>query len=121
MYKSQHILTKGIIKLCKGSGRLLVRLYKDNDKILGQLSQSAHQPNFGCRKSLHMPTMGLFHRHFAMESVPDPYTDFYSQCRRSFDLSEDEKMSYSKMFSNFPLSGPDFDFSEFDENLLEQR
>ncbi len=31
----------------KGSGTLLVRLYKDNAYVLGHLSQSAHLTNFG--------------------------------------------------------------------------
>ena len=31
----------------KGSGTPLVRLYKDNAYILGQLPQSAHLTNFG--------------------------------------------------------------------------
>ncbi len=45
----------------KGSGTLLVRLYRNNGQILG------------FRKSLHMPMVELFYMHFAMESVPDPY------------------------------------------------
>ncbi len=27
----------------------------------------------GCMKSLNLPMVGLFYRHFSMESVPDPY------------------------------------------------